>query len=93
MAQPGQLPFQGDYDQALSYGITNMDPESTTGLRAGAPLALDALIGKCLAKERERRYQSAVEIPVDLKAIDVKATGASRISTTIVTPRSCSGLM
>ena len=34
----------------------------------------------------ERRYQHVAEVPVDLKAIDLKATGLSRISTTTVTP-------
>ena len=33
----GRLPFEGDYDQAILYGVLNDDPEPLTGLRTGVP--------------------------------------------------------
>ncbi len=77
----GQLPFRGDYEQAVVYGILNEDPESMTTLRAGVPMALDGIIGKLLAKDPDLRYQNVDELPSDLKRIDVGSSQSTRIST------------
>jgi serine/threonine protein kinase/WD40 repeat protein len=77
----GQLPFRGDYEQAVVYGILNEDPESMTTLRAGVPMALDGIIGKLLAKDPDLRYQNVDELPSDLKRIDISASQTTRIST------------
>ncbi len=78
----GRLPFPGDYEQAIVYGILNEDPESLTTLRAGVPLALDGVIAKMLAKDPDLRYQHVDELPADLKAIDLgSAVHTSRIAT------------
>ncbi|MDX1740356.1 MAG: protein kinase, partial [Rhodothermales bacterium] len=78
----GVLPFRGDYEQAVVYGILNEDPDSMTTLRAGVPMALDGVIAKMLAKDPDLRYQNVDELPADLKAIDVgSAITRSRIST------------
>lgn len=37
----GQLSFKGDYEQAITYQITNVAPEPVTGLRSGIPLELE----------------------------------------------------
>ncbi len=78
----GVLPFRGDYEQAVVYGILNEDPDSMTNLRAGVPMALDGVIGKMLSKDPDLRYQNVDELPADLKAIDLgSAITRSRIST------------
>jgi Tol biopolymer transport system component/predicted Ser/Thr protein kinase len=78
----GVLPFRGDYEQAVVYGILNEDPDSLTNLRAGVPMALDGVIGKMLSKDPALRYQNVDELPADLKAIDLgSAITRSRIST------------
>jgi Tol biopolymer transport system component len=78
----GVLPFRGDYEQAVVYGILNEDPDSLTNLRAGVPMALDGVIGKMLSKDPDLRYQNVDELPADLKAIDLgSAITRSRIST------------
>jgi len=81
----GQLPFKGDYEQSMVYSILNEEPEPLTALRTGVPIALDGIIAKMLAKNPATRYQHVDELPVDLKTIDLSATGASRISTAKVT--------
>jgi serine/threonine-protein kinase len=79
----GRLPFRGDYEQAVVYGILNEDPESLTTLRAGVPLALDGIVAKLLAKAPDLRYQNVDELPADLKRIDLDSTAThSRLSTT-----------
>ncbi|MDX1430670.1 MAG: serine/threonine-protein kinase, partial [Rhodothermales bacterium] len=78
----GRMPFPGDYEQAIVYGILNEDPESMTALRAGVPMALDGIMAKLLAKDPEVRYQHIDELPADLKAIDLGSVMTrSRIST------------
>ena len=63
----GQQPFKGHYDKAVMYSITNEQPEPMTALRTAVPMELEWLAGKCLAKDREQRYQHTDEIIVDLQ--------------------------
>ncbi len=63
----GQEPFKGHYDKAVMYSITNEEPEPMTALRTGVPMELEWLAGKCMAKDREQRYQHTDEIIVDLQ--------------------------
>ena len=55
----GQLPFRGDYKQAVQYSILHEAPEPLTGLRTGVPMELEWIVDKCLAKNREERYPEA----------------------------------
>ena len=68
----GQRPFQGQYDQALLYEIVHEEPAALTGLRTGVPIELELLASKCLAKDRDDRYQSAKEIAVDVRTLAEK---------------------
>jgi len=65
----GQLPFQGEYEQAVVYAILNEDPEPITGLRTGVPLELERIVNKALKKNRDDRYQNIGDILVDLKGL------------------------
>ena len=53
----GQRPFKGHYDKAVMYSITNEEPEPPTALRTGVPMELEWIVGKCLAKDADSRYQ------------------------------------
>ena len=68
----GQRPFQGEYDQALLFEIVHQQPEPLTGVRAGVPMELELIVGKCLAKGVEDRYGHADEIAKDLRALGEK---------------------
>ncbi len=88
----GTLPFKGHYEQALVYEILNADPEPPTAVRTGIPTALERIIFKMLTKDPTMRYQNAIEIPVDLKSVNVASTGstvtrATPTLTTISPPR------
>ena len=68
----GQRPFQGVYDQALVYEIVNQQPEPLTAVRAGVPMELEWIVGKCLAKDREDRYGRAEDMMLDLRTLAEK---------------------
>jgi eukaryotic-like serine/threonine-protein kinase len=73
----GRLPYSGDYEQAVLYGILNEPPEPLTGVRTGIPMQLEWLVNKLLAKEAEYRYQSAAGLLADLKSLDLTGSGNS----------------
>ncbi len=76
----GRLPFAGERQEAVLYGITSEEPEPVTAQRAGLPLELEWIIGKALAKDREERYQHAEDLLVDLRGLQKKlASGSSTI--------------
>jgi len=62
----GQLPFKGEYEQAIMYSIMNEEPEPVTGLRTGIPLELERIIDKVLSKDILERYQNLEDLLVDL---------------------------
>jgi non-specific serine/threonine protein kinase len=63
----GQLPFRGEYEQALVYSIMNEQPEPLTALRTGVPMELERIVNKTLAKDPSERYQHADDLMVDLR--------------------------
>jgi len=63
----GQMPFKGDYEQAVVYSTLHEEPEPITGLRTGVPMELERIVSKCLAKEPSDRYQQVNELIVDLR--------------------------
>jgi eukaryotic-like serine/threonine-protein kinase len=64
----GRLPFAGDNEQAIGYGIVHHNPNPVTALRSGLPLELDRVLAKALAKSPEQRYQNIEDLLVDLRA-------------------------
>ncbi len=77
----GQMPFKGDYEQAVIYSIQNEEPEPLTAVRSGLPIALDGIIAKALAKDPATRYQHVDELPADLKGLDTATLSKSRVGT------------
>ncbi len=65
----GHRPFRGEHDAALIYSILHESPQPLTALRAGVPLELDGIVGKCLEKDPESRRQSADELAADLRRL------------------------
>ena len=65
----GQLPFKGDYEQAVVYSILNEEPEPITGMRSSLPLELERIINKMLSKKINERYASEEDLLVDLQKV------------------------
>jgi len=63
----GELPFHGEYDQAVIYAILNEDtpPLGVETVPAGA--GLEKVIRRCLAKKRHDRYPSAEALAAALR--------------------------
>jgi len=65
----GQLPFKGDYEQAVVYSIVNEEPEPLTAIRTGVPMELERIVNKALKKNYAERYQNVGDLLVDLKGL------------------------
>jgi len=65
----GQLPFRGDYEQAVFYSIFNEEPEPLTSVRTGVSKELERIVAKSLEKNPAERYQHIDEMMVDLRAL------------------------
>ncbi len=66
----GQLPFRGEYEQAVVYSIMNEQPEPLTALRTGVPMEWERIVNKTMAKDPSERYQHADDLVVDLKKLE-----------------------
>jgi len=65
----GELPFRGDYEQAVRYSIVNEDPKPLSRLRPGVPEEVLALVDKCMRKDPADRYQTVSDLIGELKLI------------------------
>ena len=65
----GAPPFHGDSAGLISDGILNRAPAPVGRLNPGLPQELERIVGKCLEKDRELRYQHASEIRADLQRL------------------------
>jgi serine/threonine protein kinase len=75
----GQVPFKGEYEQAVVYSIINEDAEPVTSLRTGVPMELERIVKKALAKTPAEPYQHVDEMATDLTAIKKQiGTGKTR---------------
>ncbi len=62
----GVLPFQGETSAVVSEGILNRDPSPVSQLNPSLPGEIGRIIGKAMEKDRNFRYQTAMELKTDL---------------------------
>ncbi|MBU4213258.1 MAG: Stk1 family PASTA domain-containing Ser/Thr kinase [Actinobacteria bacterium] len=65
----GRPPFMADSPVAIAYQHVREQPPLPSSLSDDVPEALDRVILKSLAKERESRYQTAAEFRADVEAV------------------------
>jgi serine/threonine protein kinase len=65
----GQLPFRGEYEQAVIYSILIEEPDPVTKHRSDISPGLAEVVQKALQKNREDRYPSATDILRDLQRL------------------------
>ncbi len=62
----GRLPFNADTMAELVVQVLHDEPPPLSTLRAGVPPAFEAVIARCLVKDREQRYANIAELVADL---------------------------
>src|SRR5467141_3958463 len=72
-----QRPFSEKVPPRLIDAILNKLPTSLRCLNDAIPSELERIILKCLDKDPENRYQSAKELVVDLRRLEVTSTAAA----------------
>ncbi|MCG6924023.1 MAG: protein kinase [Acidobacteria bacterium] len=65
----GQRPFQGLSSPSVMSAILRDTPKSVSDVRDELPVPLARTIDRCLEKDRDRRYQSAADVRLDLEAL------------------------
>ncbi len=83
----GQRPFAGESTALLLSSILKDTPSSVTERRPDLPPELGRLVRRCLAKDPNRRYQSALdlrneleEIRQDMQSGDLKASSSKAVA-------------
>ena len=62
----GQLPFTGETQASIAHAVLQHTPPPPSQLKPSVPAGLDAIVEKCLSKDRDSRYRNAFEIRTDL---------------------------
>jgi serine/threonine-protein kinase len=73
----GQHPFRASTAFATANRIMNEDPDLLSKLIPATPASLDAVIARCLRKDRSERYQDTVELLADLRKIEAARATSS----------------
>ncbi len=75
----GSRPFAGESMAALQAAILSSEPESPKRLRGELPKSVEALVLRCLSKDPEARFASAVEVAEELQK-HVQPAGADALA-------------
>ncbi|HUE04971.1 MAG TPA: protein kinase [Bryobacteraceae bacterium] len=81
----GRLPYAGANATELLMQILHAQPEAMARFNYETPPELERIVRKCLEKDRERRYQSARDLQVDLQNLErsfIPASGAEKSGAT-----------
>src|SRR5579872_3519359 len=78
----GRRPFADIESSKLVGAILSKTPLSPVGINPGLSAELERIIGKCLEKETENRYQSARELLIDLRRVQTGTPGGLQAAPT-----------
>jgi eukaryotic-like serine/threonine-protein kinase len=68
----GMKPFKGQAITEVAYKVIHSIPTPLTQINEDLPQELDAIVGRCLAKKPEERYQSARDLMLELETLRAK---------------------
>ena len=83
-ALTGEVPFAGETVVDTLHRIVRDEPPPLSAYRHDVPAELQRIVGKCLAKDPNERYQSAKELAIDLRAM---ARGSAQIEASVPSRR------
>lgn len=81
----GKLPYSATQPITLANSILNKDPAPPGQLRPDLSPRLQEIIMKCMEKDREKRYQTAKELLVDLRRLATPSMVIPDLETTVKT--------
>jgi len=76
----GQAPFGGRSTAEVFAALLMKDPPPVSSLNPAMPKALDPVVAKLLAKDRDQRYRSAEQLLADLEAISGSDTSRPAVA-------------
>jgi two-component system, LytTR family, response regulator len=82
-----RLPFPGATPSETMARILGSQPDAIARFNYDIPEGLDRVVRKCLEKDRERRYQSARELLVDLKNLERDAGSRQSPAAVVAAPQ------
>jgi hypothetical protein len=82
----GQLPFRGEYEQAVMYSILNEEPEPLNLLRADIPKELTDVVERSMNKDLGKRYSTAVDLLADLENFQKASSATPMNRRSVVAP-------
>jgi len=72
----GKRPFEGKSQIKVASAILEDEPQPVSAALKTSPAALDRLVRTCLAKSPEERFQSALDVKLELKWLSTAQPGA-----------------
>ncbi|MCU1299937.1 MAG: serine/threonine protein kinase [Candidatus Sulfotelmatobacter sp.] len=78
----GRRAFEGKSQLSVASAILEKEPDSVTTIQPTLPAALDHVVGDCLAKDPELRWQNAADIARELRWISSGSTAGSTAAPT-----------
>src|SRR2546427_10685191 len=79
----GCVPFQGKDIHRQIIAIQETEPEPLATLVEGVPDRLEEIVAKCLAKNKDERYQTAKDLLIDLRNLRRKLDVDAEIERTV----------
>ena len=76
----GRPPFRAETDQGIIYALLTEEPEPLRKLRPDAPIELEQIVRKMLAKDPDARYPSLEPALADLRQLTGGMSTLSRVS-------------